>query len=241
MEGETLTAVARAADVGARAVDAVWGGSWAVDEGQLVTVVVGDTHTVRLGLRESPDGHGPSPAPRVRVAAVTVPTWGSAGPTVLVDGGVWANLSATGRSVVITHELVHLATGSVRSQAPPWLEEGFADWVAWNQGDLPASKVAREAILEAQEDGLPNRLPGDSDFAPGATSSPVAYGQAYLAARLIAETYGETVLVDLVRRVDSGAEVDSALRQLTGRGLADLTLGWQRDLEGRVAIESAVS
>ncbi len=238
MDAEELAAVARAVDEGARAVHAVWGNSWADGDGQLVTVVVGDAHTLRAALHTRCEDRGCSKRHPVRVGAVTVPTWGSGGPTVLVDGGVWTSLSTTGRSVLVTHELVHLATGSVRSAAPRWLDEGLADWVAWDQGDLPVSIVAKEAIQEVQRNGVPGRLPTDGAFAAGARSSPVAYGQAYLAVRLIAETYGQGVLVGLVREVDSGGEVDSALRSLTGHGLADLTSDWQDDLAKRAATQA---
>ncbi|WP_344749472.1 hypothetical protein [Streptosporangium vulgare] len=51
---------------------------------------------------------------------------------VIVLPSGYARLTETGRDVVITHELAHVATGATRGgRVPMWLSEGFADYAGY--------------------------------------------------------------------------------------------------------------
>ena len=75
------------------------------------------------------------------IAAVTATagsaTDGAAPVHVFVNPEVTAGLRRAGAQVVMSHELVHVATDAARSGAEPWLVEGFADYVALRDTDLP--------------------------------------------------------------------------------------------------------
>ena len=83
-------------------------------------------------------------------------------------------------------------------------------------------------------------MPADADYAPGATQQAVAdaYAGGWLMCVLIASTRSQRALVAVYRATAAGtgtpaANVDAALRQVTGRSLAGWTAAWQRDLRRR--------
>ncbi len=234
---DLLAEVARTADRGRRSVDAVWGSNWA----RSVTVVVGTREDVEEVL---------GPTTGLPAAAVTWRPAGSApsaAAQVLIDEAVWRSLPASAQQVVLTHELVHVATGSVESQAPRWLEEGLADYIAWTGTTVPVQTAAREALEAIARTGPPQALPADSDFELGGLSAGAAYGEAYVAARLIAQTYGVDALLEIYRgssadlarppesagsptAIEVEAALEKAVRVATGAGLDDLVRAWQAEL-----------
>lgn len=230
-----LNEVARTADTAARAVDAVWGPDWS----RGITVVVGDREALDLA-------GGASLAPGALPAvAVTRPSLSGRGAPdeIVVDQAVWGTLSATGRRVVLTHELVHVATGSVATSVPRWLEEGFADYVGWLGNGVPVAVAAREALVRTTSRGAPSSLPGSADLDLSSETAGAAYGEAYVAVRWLAQTYGQDALVAVYRRTQlllagsdgtsegsSDEALDAALRAVTGHGVADLELSWRAEL-----------
>lgn len=145
---------------------------------------------------------------------------------VIVLPSGYARLSATGRDVVITHELVHLATGASRGgRVPMWLSEGFADYVGYRDAGIPVGTAAAELAAEVRAGVLPARLPGQEDFAPGAPRLAQAYQEAWLACRFVAERFGEKALVRLY-----GNEVESTL----GLPAAEFTEAWRDYLRGEL-------
>jgi len=138
---------------------------------------------------------------------------------VIVLPSGYARLTATGRDVVITHELAHVATGATRGgRVPMWLSEGFADYAGYRDAGIAVRTAAAELAAEVRAGVLPERLPGPADFAPGAPRLAQAYQEAWLACAFVAERFGEKALVRLY-----GSDVGSAL----GLPPAEFTTSWR--------------
>ena len=169
------------------------------------------------------------------IAAVTAPvdgsTTGDAPVHVFVNPDVFDMLRPTGAQVVLSHEAVHVATDAARSSVPTWLLEGFADYVALRDVDLPVSTSAGQIIRQVRRDGVPDSLPGPAEFDTGTTHLGATYESAWLACVLLADRGGERALVGLYDDVDSGLALDAALRRHFGLTERSLTSLWQRRLE----------
>lgn len=168
------------------------------------------------------------------IAAVTVPVDGSADTDspvhVFVNPDVFERLRPTGAQVVLSHEVVHVATGAARSNAEPWLVEGFADYVALRDVDLPVSTSAGQLIDQVRRDGVPSALPSADDFASGSGHLGAAYESAWLVCVVLAKRGGERALVALYDDVVSGAPLAVALQRRMGLSVAELTHRWQQRL-----------
>ena len=119
--------------------------------------------------------------------------------------------------IVLTHELFHLAArGATATDAPRWLTEGVADYVARPPAPLPA--VARA------DTGLPTDAELDL---PGAARS-AGYDRAWWFARFVADVYG----VDGLRRLyhlacgPGHGSFPDAVRQALGVDTAELRSRW---------------
>jgi len=153
------------------------------------------------------------------VAAVTTTVDGStragAPVAIVVNAAVFDGLGPLGAHVVITHEATHAATNAAVVDMPLWVAEGFADYVGVGAADVPFSVSARAVLREIRATGVPARLPRSPDFSAGRRGLEVSYEEAWLANRLIAQTYGERRLVRfytaVVRHPD---QVDAAFRGL---------------------------
>ncbi|MEU4231529.1 hypothetical protein AB0F17_45160 [Nonomuraea sp. NPDC026600] len=178
-----------------------------------------------------------STAEAARVAGV-----GSvAGLAAVADGGrvvvvpeYFGRLTPTGRDVVLTHELTHVAAGTER--LPVWLYEGFADYVGYRDAGLPVRVAAAELAAEVRAGRLPGGLPGPEAFAPS-SRDPVrlarAYQEAWLACRFIAERFGEGTLVRLYRDAQTGG-IDRGLARL-GLSAGTLTARWRDYVRDQLA------
>jgi hypothetical protein len=168
------------------------------------------------------------------IAAVTAPVDGSVDTDspvhVFVNPELFDRLRPTGAQVVLSHEAVHVATGAARSSIAPWLLEGFADYVALRDVDLPLTAAAAQIIRQVRREGVPETLPGEADFATGATHLGATYESAWLACVLLADAGGERALVGFYEDVSSGRPLQAALRQRFGLTEAGLTHRWQRRL-----------
>ena len=183
------------ADAAARRVDAVWGSSWPRTS---VVYVPRDVEQMAALLGRS------STAGLAQLAAVTTGENGGAGRTtgdrVVLNPLGFAELTSTGRSAVLTHELTHVATrASARVTPPLWVDEGFADYVAYlgttlRPRDLAADLLGSPRALEALRD-----LPRDADFDPTVGEVGSAYAQAWLAMRFVAQQGGTPRVVDFYR------------------------------------------
>jgi hypothetical protein len=178
---------------------------------------------------------GAEPGHTRGIAAVTAPvdgsTVGDAPVHVFVNPDVFDTLRPTGAQVVLSHEAVHVATDAARSVMPTWLLEGFADYVALRDVDIPIGTSAGQIIRQVRQDGVPDALPGPAEFDTGTTHLGATYESAWLACVVLADRGGERALVGLYDDVGGGRDLGSALERRFGLGEAALTRLWQQRLE----------
>ncbi|HEU4812489.1 MAG TPA: hypothetical protein VFT00_10160, partial [Nocardioides sp.] len=180
-----------------------------------------------------------TPGEYANIAAVTTTADGSVTPGspvhVFVNPDVFSRLKPRGAQVVMSHEATHVATDAATSTMPLWLLEGFADYVALRDVDLPLSTTAGQVIKQVRRHGPPAALPGRAEFDTATTHLGAAYEAAWLACRLLAEAGGERGLVRLYDDVDAGRSVDEALRSHVGLGEREFIRMWQRRLSDLAA------
>ncbi|GAA3665028.1 hypothetical protein GCM10022237_26310 [Nocardioides ginsengisoli] len=169
------------------------------------------------------------------IAAVTAPVDGSKAPGspvhVFLNRTVYDGLDKVAAQVVMTHEAVHALTGAPLAQnAPLWLVEGFADYVALRDVALPTSRTAGQIIAQVRRSGAPKALPGPTDFDPTASHLGAVYEAAWQVCVTLAEHGGEQALVRLYRAVLGGADLASTLRTELGWTEAELTAAWRARL-----------
>ncbi len=207
-----------ASDVGAAvtAVEAFWGFDWSRD----IAIVVARTDEEFRAAA----GGGP-PAQWADIAAVTVVDRVdvahrlAVGQRIVLAPGA-AGMSESGLRIVLAHELFHYAARvDTAADAPRWLTEGVADFVA-----RPPTPVPPGALP------VPLTLPSDADLdAPGPQRS-LAYDRAWWFARFVADTYGPAKLRELylatcgVRHSD----VPTAVRDVLGTDTAGLLVRWHQ-------------
>jgi hypothetical protein len=177
---------------------------------------------------------GVSDGSYVNIAAVTTTADGSLSPrsliTVDLNPTALGQLGPVGAQVVLSHEATHAATRSVTTALPAWLEEGFADYVALREQNLPRRIVAAGLLKQVRGHGPPARLPAPAAFLAGAPRGGRAYEAAWLACKMIAARYGQSALVHFYQqtgRVGAGP----ALHRVLGIGPAALTRAWRAYLE----------
>jgi hypothetical protein len=171
-----------ASNIGAAvdAVEAFWGVDWSRD----ISVVAARTD------EEFRAAAGGGPASQwADIAAVTVvdrvdPARRVAVGQRIVFAPGAANMNEAALRIVLTHELFHYAArADTVADAPRWLTEGVADFVARPQTPVPADALP-----------VPLTLPSDTDLdAPGPQRS-LAYDRAWWFARFVADTYGTAKL-----------------------------------------------
>lgn len=201
--------------------------------GDLVAVVPASGSAFDALTRSTPAGDR-------GIAAVTTTADGSlslaAPDLVVVNPTVFAGLGPVGAHVVLSHEATHAATEAAAVTMPPWLVEGFADYVGIGSVGLPTPVAAARAIARARTLGVPDALPGPSAFGATGTALEATYEDAWLAASLIARTYGQSRLVALYRVVERHrAGVAAAFHQVLGTSLSAFTAAWRRELVGLAA------
>ncbi|WP_377323309.1 hypothetical protein ACFJIY_01515 [Pimelobacter simplex] len=202
---------------------------------QVRAVVGGDTGLVVEVPADSAGLHralGVEPGRYDTIAAITAPVDGVAvegSPIhVFLDRPVYDGLDPVAAQVVMTHEAVHAVTAAPLAQrAPMWLVEGFADYVALRDIDLPTSRTAGQIARQVRADGLPDALPATSDFDPAASHLGAVYEAAWLVCVTLADHRGEGALVDLYRQVLEGDDFAAALRAGFGWSERDLTSAWR--------------
>lgn len=182
------------------------------------------------------------PQTRRRVAATTDgptgPDGRATGDRIVIDPEVRGRLGAPGRSVVLSHELTHVAVrATAPGSPPPWLSEGYADHVGYRRADVPPQQVVASLADAVRRGAVPSELPSSADLDPSRGDITVGYLSAWQAVELIAERYGEDRLRRLVRACASSAgpeaaEVtcDRALAATLGLTRDDLTRAWRARL-----------
>jgi hypothetical protein len=174
------------------------------------------------------------------IAAVSASVDGTLSPDsevhVFVNPAVYDDLDPIGGQVVMSHEATHVATRApLSSGLPMWLLEGFADYVALHDVDLPLSTTAGQIIQQVRKDGAPDHLPGQAEFDGTSTHLGAAYESAWLACLVLADAGGEDALVQLYRQVSGGRDVAERLHTLFGLSEEELTDRWRQRLRALAA------
>jgi len=209
-----LSRVASNAGAAVETVEAFWGADWSRE---ITVVAAGSDEQFRAAA-----GGGPA-SQWADIAAVTVvdrvdPAHRVAVNQRMVFAPGAVNMSETALRIVLTHELFHYAARvDTALDAPRWLTEGVADFVARPHSALPV-----DALSTARA------LPSDADLdAPGPQRS-LAYDRAWWFARFVADTYGTAKLRALYLAACGvgHADLSSAVRDVLGIDLAGLLAGW---------------
>ncbi|MFI7589486.1 peptidase MA family metallohydrolase [Spongisporangium articulatum] len=174
------------------------------------------------------------PAGLDRTAAITVGVAHQPAEAVLINPEAFGQLRAVGRRVVLTHELVHVATRAVEAggtaTVPTWLDEGTADEIAYAATDLDAETIAGPVLDQARAGRYPTRLPTSAAFDATGAAPDLAYAQAWSAADTIEADKGVAGLLKVHRLVAGGTSLDAALQQVLGTGTAGFVSMWQQHL-----------
>lgn len=187
---------------------------------------------VPASAAELDEALGAEPGTYAGIAAVTTTAGSVTAPGapihVFVNPDVTAGLRRAGAQVVMSHELVHVATDAPRTPMEPWLVEGFADYVALRDVNLPDATTLGRAIEAVRRHGVPKTLPSPEDFDTRAPDLQASYELAWLACRIIAERLGEQGLL-AVYDAATGRPVSQVLRR-SGLALDELTAQWRSRL-----------
>jgi hypothetical protein len=206
-----------AAEIG-QAVDAVeafWGTDWPRD---IAVVATGSQPQFET------EAGGGSAAQWADIAAVAVADRLDPARRIAIGQRIVFAPGAVGMSdsalrIVLSHELFHYATrADTAVDAPRWLTEGVADYVARPHTPLPELTQ------------LPTALPSDADLdAPGLQRSH-AYDRAWWFARFVAATRGTTTLRALYQAAcDVGhADLPTALHDVLGVDTVGVLADWQQ-------------
>jgi hypothetical protein len=227
-----LRNIARLTAAAVPRVSGVWGADWR----QAAVVLVPSNGPEMAELLGSQTDLSQIAA--VATAELTSGTGASGADRVLVNPDTFGRLGQLGRQVVLTHEVAHVATRQATGSAMPmWLVEGFADYIAYRDVELPLALSARELRRDVREGRLPARFPADRDFDGSNQALAQAYEQAWLLVRLIADRHGEQQLLAFYRAVGAErdgtpqAAVEHALAMHFGTTPAALLEQWRASLQ----------
>ncbi|CAM3619379.1 hypothetical protein [Nocardioides zeicaulis] len=180
---------------------------------------------------------GAQPGTYAGIAAVTTAAGSSTGASapvhVFVNPDVTSRLRGAGAQVVLSHELVHVATDATRTPMATWLLEGFADYVALRDVALPDRTTLGRAVRAARRDGVPRGLPADAAFGTRSADLQARYEEAWLACRVVAGELGEQGLLRLYDAAAGGEPVDAALAR-AGLPVERLVRLWRSELAALV-------
>lgn len=169
------------------------------------------------------------------VAAVTASADGANLPGtpvhVFINPQVFREQGPVSAQVIVSHEAVHAVTATpTTSGVENWLLEGFADYVALRDVDLPLSRTAGQVIAQVRADGVPEALPSRVDLDTQAQHLGAAYEASWLVCVTLAEHGGEEALVAFYEAVMGGADLEAELRRRFDWTVEDLTRAWQDKL-----------
>jgi hypothetical protein len=233
----TLREFAVAGDRAVGSVSRVWGRDWP----RRAVLVVPRTEKEMGRLLQRP-ARGLSQIAAVTTGELAHGDHGVArSDRVVINPDAFRRLGDSGRRVVLSHEMTHVAVrSSTTAPVPIWLSEGFADYVGYQDVDLSRRTIAADVLALVRRGKGPRELPGVDDFDPTRTTIAPAYSGAWLACRLIADRYGQGALVRLYRTVattpvadndpDPDAAAQAAFEKVLGTSVAEFTAAWRDDL-----------
>lgn len=199
-----LDRVSGAMDDAVRAVTAFWGAEWPRE----ITIVATASDEQFRALA----GGGAD------IAAATT------GQRIVFAPGA-ANMSGVALRIVLRHELFHYAVrADTATDAPRWLTEGVADFVARPQAPRPGPGRAAEIAV----------LPSDADLDTVGPTRTLAYDRAWWFTRFVADRYGTPTLRRLYDRAcgPGHPDIETAVSETLGAGLGEVLMAWRRWLTG---------
>lgn len=157
---------------------------------------------------------------------------------VVLDPDAAARLTPTGRDVVLTHELTHVAVrATLPGTSPTWLAEGYADHLGYARAGLPQARLAAPLVAAVRAGTAPRDLPTTDALDPAVADIEVAYLAAWQAVEVVADERGEDAVRRLVRACTGTAapdvleaRCDAAMPRAVGWTRAELTRRWQERL-----------
>jgi hypothetical protein len=197
------------------AVEAFWGTDWPRD---IAVVATGSQRQFEVEA-----GGGPA-AQWADIAAVAVADRVdpvrriAAGQRIVFAPGA-ADMSEPALRIVLSHELFHYAArADTVVDAPRWLTEGVADYVARPHTSLPEAAP------------IPTALPSDADLNAPGLQRLLGYDRAWWFARFVADSYGTTTLRALYRAACGvgHADLPAAVHDVLDTDMAGVLAGWQQ-------------
>jgi hypothetical protein len=149
---------------------------------------------------------------------------------VFVNPRLFRPLGAEGRQIVLSHEAAHVALGAALLDVPMWLSEGIADYVALKQSTTSVDALAAQILRQVREDGAPTALPGGAEFDGSDDRIGAWYEAAWLAVRLIADSYGEDALWRFYRQSVRDEGSAAAFREVLGVSQSEFVRAWRSHL-----------
>jgi hypothetical protein len=195
-----LERVSRAMDDAVAAVTQFWGPDWPRD---IIVVATASDEQFRALAGGGSD-----------IAAAT-----TARRIVFAPGAT--AMSAADLRIVLRHELFHYAArAETAADAPRWLTEGVADFVARPAAPLPGRRLAAEVAV----------LPTDADLDTVGPTRTLAYDRAWWFTRFVADRYGTPALRRLYLRAcgPSHLDVEAAVSETLGADLDEVLVAWRR-------------
>lgn len=215
-----LDRVAADIDTAVEAVEAFWGPDWSR---HITLVAAGTDEQFRVAAG------GGEPEQWADVAAIAVADRVDparrvvAGQRIVLAPGA-AAMDPKALWIVLSHELFHYAARTdTAPDAPRWLVEGVADFVARPGTPLPAAGSALSATL-----------PSDAELDAAGPQRSLAYDRAWLFARFIADDYGPARLRALYLAACGAGHSDlaTAVHDVLDTELPGLLIRWKRWLTG---------
>lgn len=140
---------------------------------------------------------------------------------IVINPEAFGGFTAPERRIVLTHEATHVAVRATsRAATPIWLEEGFADFVAYADSGLSRESIAADLLAKARAGRTPARLPDDADFDPAKGPVAPAYAGAWMALDLIAREHGRDAVIRFTRIANGLDENDPDAVGASGKPLA---------------------
>ncbi len=228
-DADDLATLTAAADEAVRAVTGVIGPGWS----QHVVLVLGESQDE---MRAFVGGANTGDSAAETVGDESDPNTGL---RVVLNPAEITRLTPLGLRIVLRHEITHVATWTLATQAmPTWLIEGFADYVGNLGSRQPVGVTAGELRGEIRNATLPATLPTSQDFSSG-EHLPQIYEEAWFACRLIAALAGQPGLVRFYRLVARSTQppdraVAAALRDVVALSTSQFTARWRRYMQAEL-------
>jgi hypothetical protein len=195
-----LDRVSGAMDDAVRAVTGFWGADW---PRHIIVVATASDEQFRALASGGSD-----------IAAATT------GKRIVFAPGA-AAMSDSALRIVLRHELFHYAArADTAADAPRWLTEGVADFVARPAAPRPGGVLAAEIAV----------LPSDADLDTVGPTRTLAYDRAWWFSRFVADRYGTSALRRLyVRACGPGHPgVETAVSETLGTDMDAVLVTWRR-------------